>query len=148
MQRSQAWTKGSPRTRASPTCLTIFSKACWFLISPVRFPAVKERVIQITTTQARRTVVTAESLLDEAEEVRKAAYDNKQFSAANNAIKTKSVPSGHWIERAEIGSPGEFDHMSDVELERAIVERFIQLGFAKKLAIGNGSIARSGDDRD
>jgi hypothetical protein len=36
---------------------------------------------------------------------------------------------GHRIERREIGTPGEFDHLSDDELERALIERMEQLGY-------------------
>jgi hypothetical protein len=34
------------------------------------------------------------------------------------------VLSGQRIERKEVGAPGEFDAVSDDELERALVERF------------------------
>jgi hypothetical protein len=33
------------------------------------------------------------------------------------------VLGGKWIERAEVGSPGEFETMTDEELERALMER-------------------------
>jgi hypothetical protein len=51
-----------------------------------------------------------------------------QNNAATTAIKVKAVLSGHWIERAEIGTPNEFDHMADEELERALIERVQKLG--------------------
>jgi hypothetical protein len=44
------------------------------------------------------------------------------------------------IERSEIGSPGEFDHLSDDELYRSLVERFERL----KLEISDGSAALNG----
>jgi hypothetical protein len=34
-----------------------------------------------------------------------------QLSAAVAAIKVKGVLSGKWIERAEVGAPGEFETM-------------------------------------
>jgi hypothetical protein len=37
------------------------------------------------------------------------------------------VLSGQRIERREIGAPGEFDALTDDELERALVERFSAL---------------------
>jgi hypothetical protein len=46
-----------------------------------------------------------------------------QLNAANTAIKVKSVLSGKWIERAEVGAPGEYETMTDDELERQIMER-------------------------
>jgi hypothetical protein len=39
------------------------------------------------------------------------------------------VPTGHRVERSEVGAPGEFDAMQDDELERALVERMARLGF-------------------
>ena len=55
--------------------------------------------------------------------------------------------SGKWIERAEIGTPGEFDHVSDDELEAALRERLASLCFAPPLAIGDGSIPLNGASR-
>jgi hypothetical protein len=48
-----------------------------------------------------------------------------QLSAAIAAI---NVPTGMRIERREVGRPGEFDALSDDELERIVVERFNALG--------------------
>jgi hypothetical protein len=52
-----------------------------------------------------------------------------RLSAAVSAIKVKSVLSGKWIERAEVGAPGEYETMTDDELERAVMERARKLGF-------------------
>jgi hypothetical protein len=59
---------------------------------------------------------------------RLAAMESGQLSAAATAIKVKSVLSGKWIERAEVGAPGEFETMTDEELERALIERVQKLG--------------------
>jgi phage terminase small subunit len=94
-------------------------------------PAVKERVIQITTKTAemaaKAAAVTAESLIEQAEQVRARAMESGQLSAAVAAIKEKGVLSGQRIERAEVGAPGEFDAMSDAELLALIRERFGRL---------------------
>jgi hypothetical protein len=68
-----------------------------------------------------------------------------QHSAAVSAIKEKSILSGHRIERREIGTPGEFDHLSDDELERALIERIKASGLfdTGKLAI---SAPNGGDE--
>ena len=87
------------------------------------------RLKELKGKLAARTAVTAETLINEAEEARVGAMENKQFSAAASLVKVKSVLSGQWVERKEIGSPGEFDHLTDDELERALVERLAQLGF-------------------
>jgi hypothetical protein len=47
----------------------------------------------------------------------------KKSSAAVAAIKEKGVLSGQRIERREIGAPGEFESLSDDELDRALLDR-------------------------
>jgi hypothetical protein len=37
--------------------------------------------------------------------------------------------TGKWVERAEVGAPGEYEALSDDELERQIIERMAQLGY-------------------
>jgi hypothetical protein len=69
------------------------------------------------------------------EDVRQRAMEIDQLSAANTAIKVKSVLTGKWIERAEVGAPGEYETMTDDELERAIVERVARLGFVDVLTL-------------
>jgi hypothetical protein len=64
----------------------------------------------------------------EAEQVRQRAMETDQLSAANTAIRGKAVLSGQWIERREVGPPESFDHLTDDELERALVERIRALG--------------------
>ena len=90
-------------------------------------PAVKQRVIQLTT-MAARVAVTADSLLDDAEQARAQAMKNGRQAAAVSAIKEKGVLSGVRIERKEVGTPGEFDHSTDDELQRLLIERFNALG--------------------
>jgi hypothetical protein len=96
-----------------------------------------------TSVIAARAKVTPESLIDEHEEVRVAAMECKQFSAANAAIREKSILSGHRIERSEIGELGQFDHLSDDDLKRLLIERFVRL--APKLGISVGLIALNGN---
>ena len=54
----------------------------------------------------------------------RAAYYAHQYSAAIGAIREKGVLSGVRIEKSEVGTPGEFDHLSDDELLQAIRKRF------------------------
>ena len=69
-----------------------------------------------------------ESLIEQAEEVRKRAMEGNQFSAAISAIREMGVLSGMRIERKEVGPPGAFDDLSDEQLERALRERLARLG--------------------
>ena len=52
-----------------------------------------------------------------------------------SAVKVKAVLSGKWIERAEIGAPGEYEALDDDDLERQIMERMARLGYVVTLAI-------------
>jgi hypothetical protein len=54
--------------------------------------------------------------------------ESGQFNAANTAIKGKAVLTGQSVERAEIGSPGEFDHLTDDQVLQALRERISALG--------------------
>jgi hypothetical protein len=107
-----------------------------------------------TAAIAARAKVTADSLIDEAEAVRAEAMKSRQLAAANTAIKQKGVLGGVWIEKSEVGSPGEFDHLGDEELDRMLLERFLEL-YGSRLAISNGTVtlngralASPGDDHD
>jgi len=88
-------------------------------------PAIAGRVQELTGQEAEKAKIT---LIAEAEEIRVRAMESKQFSAAIAAIREIGVLSGHRIERREIGAPGEFEALTDDELERAIIERFTALG--------------------
>jgi phage terminase small subunit len=110
-------------------------------------PKVIERLQQITTKNAVKSAVTADTLMAEFEQARVLAMESKQCSAAVNATKEKSVLSGHRIERREVGAPGEFDALSDDELERAIVERLGRLGFAVSKVEGERTPDAESDTR-
>jgi hypothetical protein len=92
-----------------------------------------------TRAIAARANVTVETLIDDSEKVFQRAMEIDQLSAANTAIKVKSVLSGKWIERAEIGAPGEYETMTDDELERQIMERVAKLGFTSVAALADFS---------
>jgi phage terminase small subunit len=111
-------------------------------------PDVSERLRQITTKRAVAAAVTAESLIEQNQKVFDAACDAKQFSATVGANKEISILAGIRIERSEIGSPGEFEAMSDAELLTALQERFAKLMAELRLPITNGSIALNGNGTD
>jgi phage terminase small subunit len=95
-------------------------------------PAIADRVQELTGLAAEKAKITVESLIEQADEVRQRAMESHQYSAAVAAIREMSVLSGMRIERREIGPAGEFDHLSDEELERAIVGRFRALGLSPR----------------
>jgi phage terminase small subunit len=99
--------------------------------SLAQHPEVQARLKEIKSAVTARTVVTAETLISDSEKVLQRAMKVDQLSAANTAIKGKAVLSGHWIERQEIGAPGEYESMNDEELERQLVIRLEAFGFVR-----------------
>ena len=83
---------------------------------------VRKRLAELQGNAAMRTEVTLESLIDNSEEVRQLAIEAKQYNAAMTAIREMGVLSGKRIERSEHGQPGEFERMSDEELEAFVSE--------------------------
>ena len=56
--------------------------------------------------------------------------------AATGALHLLGIEAGAFVKRAEVGKPGEFDHLSDAELEaeaRSAVEEAVKGGFVKVL---------------
>jgi phage terminase small subunit len=90
---------------------------------------IRDRLTQINAELAQITQITVETLIEQADEIRRRAMESKQFSAAIAAIREMGMLSGVRIERKEIGQPGEFDHLSDDELERMLHEQILQFGY-------------------
>ena len=80
------------------------------------------RVAEIVDRGAIRAEITMQTLLDELEEARALAKKEGQAAAMVSATREKAVLTGHRIERAEKGKPGEFSELSDEELARRISE--------------------------
>jgi hypothetical protein len=59
------------------------------------------RLAELQSRAACRAVVTVESLIAEAEQVRAAALENGQLSAAVSAITAKAKLAGLWLEKRE-----------------------------------------------
>jgi hypothetical protein len=55
----------------------------------------------------------------------------------------RRILTGKWIERAEIGAPGEYEALSDDELERALVARIAELGLADAVALADFSLSET-----
>jgi phage terminase small subunit len=109
-------------------------------------PDVMERLRQITTKRGVAAAVTVESLIEQNQKVYDAAMESKQLSAAVGANKEISILAGIRVERSEIGSPGEFDALSDDELKHMLLERLV--GLAPALGISVQSIALNGNGAD
>jgi hypothetical protein len=99
-----------------------------------RHPEIKDRATQILTENAARVaaaqLITKEKLIEWHNEIREQGKKSGQLSPSETAIKEISVLTGHRVERAEIGAPGEFDAIQDDELELLLVQRLGELGFS------------------
>jgi len=115
----------------------------WNAAFLARQDKIRERLTQINTELAKVTRITVEMLIAQNDEIRRRAMESRRYSAAIAAIREMGVLSGVRIERREAGGPGEFDHMSDEELERTMIEQFKRL-FGPQLAIINGTITLNG----
>src|SRR4051794_2967742 len=81
---------------------------------------VQQRVAEIQAGAVQSAQVTIASLVSAADEIRGLAVRDKQYSAAVGAVKEMGILSGVRIDRREVGSPGEFDRLSDAELMKLI----------------------------
>lgn len=99
---------------------------------------IRHRVAELQERSAERAEVTVDSLIAELDRVLREAFagDRPQLTAAVAAIKEKGILSGKRIERAEVGGPGDFERMSDDELDRFITSRTGRAGLG---AAGKGS---------
>jgi phage terminase small subunit len=99
-----------------------------------------ERVRELQERGAARAEVTVESLIREAEEVRKEALAARQFSAAIAAVREKGVLSGKRVERSERGAPGEYADLENMTADE-LREQFAALVSAVAAAEGGGDTA-------
>jgi hypothetical protein len=69
------------------------------------YPKIQDRVKQITTFTAMRaetsSSVTLEGLISDAARIERAAFADKQYSAAATALTARAKLAGLWIERGE-----------------------------------------------
>src|SRR3954470_653693 len=89
--------------------------------------SVKRRIAEIQQGAADRVQVTVGDLVSAANEIRGLAIRDKQYSAAVGAVKEIGILTGLRIDRREIGRPGEFERMSDEELEAWIASETAKL---------------------
>jgi hypothetical protein len=90
---------------------------------------VKAMVAELRAPVADKLEITLSLLIERADQIFKRAMAAGQFNAAISALKELGVLSGKRVERSERGEPGEFDHMSDEELRKAVDEEARALGY-------------------
>jgi L-arabinose isomerase len=77
-----------------------------------------ERERATATVAAERAAITRQSLIEMAQEIRKAAMEAGQYSAATAALREVAVLAGLRIERLERGGPGEFDWVEKLSTDQ------------------------------
>lgn len=90
--------------------------------------SIRERVTEILDRGALRAEVTVQTILDELAEARNLALQNGQPAAAVAASMGRAKVRGLIIDRKETGRPGDFEAMSDNELDAFIAERADLIG--------------------
>jgi len=93
---------------------------------------VKRMVAELRRPIAEHLEITQAELIKRADKVFNLAIASNQLGAAINALKELGILSGKRVERAERGEPGEFDRMSDEELDRAVSDAAAKLGLVPK----------------
>lgn len=82
--------------------------------------AILGRLAEIQQRAARRTEITLERLIDEAEEARLLALVNSQPRAMIAATMAKARLAGLLVKRLEVGQPNGFENMTERELRQFI----------------------------
>jgi hypothetical protein len=57
----------------------------------------------------------------------RAAMEAKQYGAAVSALREKAILAGKRVERAEKGEPGEFDKLSEAEIDQLLKQEYERL---------------------
>ena len=103
-------------------------------------PEIQRRIAELQAGGAERAEVTLASLLAELEVARQLALTKGQASAAVQATMGKAKLAGLIVDRREVGSPGEFDHLTDAELVAKAARDARDLGIAGPTPHWRGSI--------
>lgn len=85
--------------------------------------SVQARLTELQERRAVKAEITVDSLKDMFLEDRKLARELGQSAAAVSAVDKLARLYGHMIEKKEIGKPGDFDRMTEDELEEFITRR-------------------------
>jgi hypothetical protein len=80
--------------------------------------------------------ITLESHLNKLAEIRDMAIAAEDYSAANTAETNRGRAMGYYVERREVGKPGDFSHVSDDKL-RAKREMYEAIAKAKTASEAN-----------
>lgn len=100
---------------------------------------IADRVAELMQPGVDEAKITFATLIADADRIQRGAEADGQWAAANSALQTKSKLAGKWIDRKEIGEPGDFERLDDVELLQATIQEAKALGLpVPELAKPNG----------
>lgn len=80
------------------------------------------RLTEIRKPVIEAAQVTLENHLNDLKRLRDDAWASEKYGPAIQAEISRGKASGHYIERVESGKPGDFDKLSDDDLERYITD--------------------------
>lgn len=133
---SEAYRRAYNAENCSPE--TIHVRACELL----KHSKVAVRVAELRARAAQRSVLTAQTILDELEQARMLALQLEQPAVMVSASMGRAKVGGLVIDKKEVGGAGAFDNMSADELRRYVAEESEALGIsppAKRSVNGTGT---------
>jgi phage terminase small subunit len=80
------------------------------------------RIAELRKPAVEKAQITLEQHLNDLKKMRDDAWASEKYGPAIQAEIARGKASGHYIERVETGSPGDFDKVGDDELDRSISE--------------------------
>jgi hypothetical protein len=104
------------------------------------------RVAELQQGAAQSAEITLQGLLEEADEIQRAAMSAKQYAAANGALKLKAELSGFYVQRREDVAPKRSQEQIDAEL-RELLGEFLAGGHAAEGGRAAGGTAQPGSSQ-
>lgn len=106
-------------------------------------PRIVERMNELRGKAAIRAEITTHSLLAQLEQAFQAAMSQRppQVSAAVSALREKAILAGLRVEKSESGGPGDFDSLSDDELQQLLLSTLDEYNTIKAIRNNDANIA-------
>lgn len=98
------------------------------------WPRIKDRLDHLFQLAAMNAVMSRQGILEQVAEERRMASLGGQHAAALKALEMLGTElHGMWTKKIEVGGPGDFDKLSEIELKQYIQDKLAELGLATKL---------------
>jgi phage terminase small subunit len=93
-------------------------------------PIISGRVAELQTRMVAEVVLTKEWIIEQLIENVKKDKENGSGAVANKALELLGREKGMFIERREVGEPGDFDRLADAELWQRLRADAAELGIS------------------